>query len=197
MARSLTTAQENALQSDEVYLAFAYEAKYSNDTVRAWTGVEELKFDSDGDNSDETFLPVGEFASIPKINETTDIRAEGFQVELNGVPIGEDPDALEDALREDYHGKDAKLWIVILDSAFNIVDSPVLINSGFQDTHQVTDNGQSLTVTVNIENPMRNLRRKATRHYTKEDQKIEDSDDRFFDHVEQIQDKDVLWGPDV
>lgn len=196
MTRALTSGQEKLLQSDPVRLAFLYEAEYDNDTVRAWTGFEELKFDSDGDGNDETFLPVADFASFDGIEESEGVQTSGFQVSLIGVPYDDD-DVLEDALREDYHGRDSKLWLAILKEDFKPKDDPIMLNQGFQDKHTVSDDGSELTVKVQIQNPMKNLRGKATLHYTSEDQKTLHSGDTFFDQVENIQEKTENWGSNL
>jgi hypothetical protein len=196
MALDLSSSQEDAIQADNVRIGFLYKAEYDGATVRAWTGFEDIKYDEDGDGADETFLGVGEFGRFGEISEQTEVRAEGFTVQLAGVPLdGNGP--LEDALREDYQGRDAKLWMALLDENLDIIDEPILLNAGFQDVHEVSDDANSMTVTVNIENPMRNLRRKATLHYTSEDQQRNYPNDRFFDHVEQIQQKQERWGPNV
>jgi hypothetical protein len=197
MGINLTSAQQDAIESGNVRIAFFYEAEYSNDYVRAWTGFEDKSFDSDGDGNDETFKGVGKFGQIGNVSETNEIRAEGFTVQLSGVPVDDNSDALDDALREDYHGKDATLWIGLLDENFDIIDDPILMNQGFQDQQKPSDSGSELTITVAIENPLRNLRRKATLHYTREDQQIDHPNDRFLDHVEDIQDKKEQWGSNL
>lgn len=197
MARQLTTAQENAIQSGNVILGFLYEAEFPNEYLRAWSGYEERQFDSDGDGNDETFYPVGEFGSIGEISEEAEVRATGFSVQLSGVPTEDGGDtAIDEALHKNFHGLDAKLWLVLLDSDYNFIDDPIKINSGFQDDYEVNDSANTVDITVNIENPLRNLRGKSTLHYTQQDLQSFHSDDRFFDHVEQIQNKQVKWGPD-
>lgn len=199
MAQALTDAQQDALQSDNVFLGFFYSAEYENDFVRAWTGYESKSFDSDGDGNDETFLGVGEFGSFSTIEETAEVRADGFTVQLSGVPIGGTSEVLKDAMREDYHGLDAKLWLAILDENFDIIDDPIMMNQGFQDQQEVNDSGDTLDVTVQIENPIRNLRGKSTLHYTSKDLQDAEgfSDDGFFDEVESIQTKKEQWGSNL
>lgn len=197
MGREISSAQESALQSEPVRLAYLYEAHYDTDVLRAWTGFEKLLFDSDGDGTDEEFLPVGDFGTFGEIKEEEGVQTSGFSVQLDGVPYDEDSDVLEDALRDDYHGRDATCWMAILDDAFKPIDDPILMDQGFQDQHSISDDAQELTITVTIENPIKNLRGKSTLHYTSEDQQINHSDDLFFEQIEQIQEKQENWGSNL
>lgn len=205
MARDLTTAQEDALQSDNTRLGFVYESFFNDKPLRAWTGYESLFFDSDGDGNDEEFLGVGDFASFGGISETTDVKSEDFSVVLADIPNaslaydtpGEPGVIFDEALEGEFQGESAKLWMAILNDDGTVIDDPIEINSGFQDEIDLDDDGGSLTIELKIATPMKNLRGKSTLHNTAEDQRSLHEGDGFFDHVSDIQDKKEEWGSNL
>lgn len=75
-----------------------------------------------------------------------------------------------------------------------MLNDPIPVFAGRMDTMRLQDTGETTTVTVSCESRLIDLERARERRYTDEDQKELYPDDRGFEYVADLQDKEVLWG---
>ena len=100
--RSLTAGLKSAIQAPVVRPVLIYEGEFANAAfVRLWTGIGPLAFNG------ETFTGGGQLLGISPIGENVELRAEGFQVRLSGMPT----DKISLALQSLRQGKPGKLWL--------------------------------------------------------------------------------------
>jgi hypothetical protein len=186
MAREdVTTAVGNAVASDRVAAAAFVKLDYASGTVRAWSGVGGISWDS------QTWSGVGELGSISAMTEQTGVVATGATVGLSGV----DATLLGKALDENYQGRDARIWLAFFDTDdLSLLDDPVLLFGGVMDTSDVDRQGGSGSITVNMESYLRVLERSRNRRRTHQDQQLRFSGDKGLEYVAAIQDVPINWG---
>ena len=97
------------------------------------------------------------------------------------------------ALTDPAQGRDARLWLILLDDAHQPVGSAVLLFRGRIDTMDV-ELGQTATITLSVQSRLADWDRPRVRRYTHEDQKAEWPQDRGFELVAQMAEKTIYWG---
>jgi len=187
--RQVHASTAAALAAGNLFPAILYEGEFADgasvEMVRLWTGVGALTWGG------RTFLGGGELLGISPIEESSEMRATGFAVSLNGIPSLHVWRALA-AIRQ---GRPATLWLAMLTDAGAIIGDPVVLQGGRLDTSVMSDDGDSATVTVSYESHLVDLERPRLRYYTPEDQHIEFPADRGFSQVAALQDMELVWGP--
>ena len=117
MTRSLGTDFTNALSADEVQPFFAVEMDFSGGAIRLWTGYGNLTIDGD------TYSAAADFMQLTTVDETSEIKATGINVQLSGIPSN----LLSAALSENYQGRDITLYFGTLDNNGGINDTPYVL----------------------------------------------------------------------
>lgn len=187
MSRSIGTDFNSQLSSDLIRPFYAISVGFKDSTLRLWTGLGDLTFDSN------IFIGSGNLLSISNINETADIRASGVKISLSGL----DSSILSSSISQDSEGGLVKLYFGVLTTTNNetvVVDTPYQLFEGSLDTIQVSETGESATITVTVENKLIMLERPRNRRYTDQDQKNLFAGDKGLEFVDDLQDKELIWG---
>ena len=58
----------------------------------------------------------------------------------------------------------------------------------------ISDGGDTATIKLTAESRLIDLDRSRERRFTSEDQKIEFPDDKGLEYVDDLQDKEIVWG---
>ena len=184
MSRDLSAALKSALQADAVKPIFLVAAYFDGGTTRLWSGLGDLSWDS------QTWLGTGSLLSIGTLEEPHEIKANGTQVTLSGIPSTN----IALALDEPYQGRALAVYLGAMDSSNAIVVDPVLMFSGFMDIMSISESSETATITMTVENRLIDLERARISRYTSGDQNIKYPADRGFDFVPDLQDKRIKWG---
>lgn len=187
MTRSIGSDFSTQLSTGNVRPFYAISVAFKDSTLRLWTGLGDLFFDS------ATFIGSGNLLSISNINETADIRASGVKVSLSGL----DSSILSSSISQDSEGGIVKIYFGVLETSSNqtqVVDTPYQLFEGSLDTIQISETGQTATITVTVENKLITLERPRNRRYTDQDQKNLFSGDKGLEFVDDLQDKELIWG---
>lgn len=197
MSRTLTTDVSNEITSDSVVMGFLLETQFPGETTRVWTGYGDLEHDIDGDGSRETFLGVGDMLSVDEVRETENLEAVGVTFTLTGIPQDNlSPDRINEALNEDYQGDKAQFWVAFFDEqTYNLIADPVKLLRGRMDVMSVNLGSDTLTVRLDVESILRDLQRPNLRRQTNQDQQAEFSNDKFFEFMPEIAEKEFQFGP--
>jgi hypothetical protein len=75
-----------------------------------------------------------------------------------------------------------------------ILSNPMKMFAGIMDKMDISDDGESVIISVNAESRLIALENAKVRRYTEEDQKLSFPDDTSLDFVASIQDQEVVWG---
>ena len=71
---------------------------------------------------------------------------------------------------------------------------PYAIFQGQMDLMTISDGGDTATIKLTAESRLIDLDRSRERRFTSEDQKIEFPDDKGLEYVDDLQDKEIVWG---
>ena len=187
--RGLTTLNKNAASDDVVFPFFAIKADLDAGDVYSgplliWSGYGDLVINS------ETYLGVGQLISIGGLEETLDLRATGFSVNLNGI----DTNALNIALNANYQNRDITIYMGFNDSTGTLIDTPFILGRGRMDTMTIEEGAEFSTIVIQCENRLIDFERPRRRLYTDEDQRRDHPTDTGFSFVKVIQDLKITWG---
>jgi hypothetical protein len=161
MSRQLDPTMQLALASGVITPFFAAQLTLKSSTQYVWTGVGDLLWNS------QMFAGVGSLAKIGTVQEGTDVQAYGTTVTLSGI----DPVLLNDSMTDMQPGAPVNLWFGLLANGV-IVGAPYLIFSGTMDQPTVSIGGETLTISLALENRMLDLSRASNRRYTSADQRL-------------------------
>lgn len=206
MSRDLSQVTIENLEDDVVYPFFAVELLFDGDnTLRMWTGVGTLTLE-DGTE----WVGTGNLLSVSAIEETAEMAVKGATLTLSGVPS----EALSLALSEPYQGRVCNIYfgtfsigkLLQEDGAFILFEdgSKILLQtgstgfnqlfSGYMDQMNIADGGDTATIELMVENRLIDLERARVARFTSGYQKSIYPGDLGLDFVEDLQDKDIVWG---
>lgn len=184
MSRSLSTEMQAVTTDDVVRPFFLVDLYFPNDYLYLWTGHGNLL------HSNRTYVGAGDLLSISDFQETTELAALGVTLTLNGVKTS----LVQKARDTAYQGKTATIKLGAFDSTGDIINSPVTIFRGNMDVMTINEGAETSTITLTMENTILQLERTKERRYTNEDQQIDYPDDKGFDFVNALQEKEIVWG---
>ena len=68
------------------------------------------------------------------------------------------------------------------------------IFKGTMDVMTISDTGETANIRISAESKLIDLDRSRERRYTSEDLKIDFSDDKGLEYIDDLQDKEIVWG---
>jgi len=189
MARNLTAAMITAITDGRVVPFIMAAITTNTGTVRVWNGAGTLTSSIEGSSND--YNGVGHFGGVSAIGESMDLVANGMTLSLSGIPSSLISAALDD-IRQ---GSSARVWFGLFDNSNGaVIADPYEIFTGVTDVPSIDEGGETSTIQIVCENKLASLRRIKVRRYTKEDQRRDYPNDKGFDFVQSIQDREILWG---
>jgi len=184
VSRTLTPAILAEISAAVIRPALLLALDTTGGYVYFWTGLGNLVWDGD------TYVGAGELAGISEIRESTDLEAAGLSFHLSGVPSA----LVAVALGSIRQGLAAELRLAFLDASLAVIANPILLWEGFTDVPEISEDGQTATISISSEHRLVDLERPRSRRYTDQDQKIDAPTDLGFEFVPGLQDKQILWG---
>ncbi len=185
MSRNIHTNVEPELDADNYRVLLLVELDFPSGMVYAHSGVGDVVFNGN------TFKGVGQLGKISELQETTELQTYGFSLELSGI----DSALVAIALNDDIQGRAASIYLAFLDNDHKIIGDPVGPWAGRMDTLS-GDIGKTATLKLDIESRMADWERPRMRRYTDADQQKEYPGDKGLEFVSQMQEKEILWGPE-
>jgi hypothetical protein len=183
-ARDLTSGMSAAVQAGTVYPAILYEGEFDDGAggsafLRVWTGLGSLSWDG------KTWTGAGNFIGISGVDESVELRAQSFEVWLNGSSSA----IVAAAMVSGRKNRSGKLWLACFADA-NYVGTPevYLLKQGLFDRPSISDAGVASKVSVIYEDYLAMLGLARERRYTSASQALRDPNDKGFDNVEELQD---------
>ncbi len=205
MSRDLATDIITALDDGVIYPFFAVELLFDDDnTLRLWTGLGTLNYNS------QEWVGTGALLNISKVEEAAEIAVKGATITLSGIPS----DVISLALSQPYQGRVCNLYFgmftankllqqssdfILLQDGQKILlqlDQTSISNifSGYMDQMNILETPQTSSIELLVENKLIDLERARTSRFTSEYQKSIYPTDLGLDFVEDLQDKDIVWG---
>lgn len=137
----------------------------------------------------ETYLGLGALGAISAVQEGAELQSYAVQLTLTGIPS----DLVSIALADQYQGREAKVWLALLDEQHRVVGTPLLIFRGRMDTMDL-ELGETATMTLTVQSRLGDWERPRIRRYSNEDQQAEYPGDRGLEYVSQMAEKTIYWG---
>jgi len=190
MSRTIGNTFGTQLTSGSLRPFYAIKMKFTSGDLRLSTTYADLVIDT------ETYLGTGDILNISPITETSDTRATGVEIVLNGL----DTSILSAGLTEDTQGMVVEIYFGVLTTSSNadaIVDTPYQIFSGFIDSMVLKESGDVSSLNFTIENKLVTLESPIDRRYTDQDQQNLFPNDKGCEFVTSLQDKAIAWGAGV
>lgn len=191
MPRDIHTGTAEAFQGVQVAPIGLVALHFDSGWARMWSGIGQLQWDG------QTWYGLGHLGKIGKVEETTELRATGIELELSGVPSDlSAPDGrtlAQIALDEDFQGRPALIYYGALNDNGQLVGDPFVLFSGVMDRMPLSI-GKTVSIVVYCESDLIDLERTKIRRWTMEDQRAEFPDDAFCDAVAAVQEIQIKWG---
>lgn len=184
MTRALNTDLKDEVIKPRLAPIFLTEFLFDSQTLRFWNGIGNLTWNGN------IFTGAATLIGASEISETQDTQAQGIRFTLNGLPTT----LVSLALQENYTGRVAILYFACLDENNQLVGEPYPIFSGKMDVMEIEDSGETASITLSVESKMLELKKAKVSRFTSEDQKRRYPDDKGFDFVPSLQDKEIVWG---
>jgi len=184
MSRTLPTVVLNALDDTTIHPFFAVELLFdSPNETRLWTGVGDLEYD------DHTWTGSGNLMAISAIEESSDLSVKGASLTFTGIT----GDILSLALAEPYQGRVCNIYLGIRSDTTALTQ----MFSGYMDQMSISETAEQTTVELTVENRLIDLERPRIARYTSAYQKSIYAGDEGLDFIEDLQDKEIVWGKTV
>lgn len=189
MSRSLTAAIVAALAAENLTACMFCRLDFDSGTVFT-TSLAHSK-DWDG----QTWLGLGNLGNVEAITEGENIEAYGIRLTLSGIPVypAADSALMSVMLSEAYQGRRVRIWFAPLDASHAVIADPVLVFRGRMDTPEI-EVGSTASIKLPCEGRLADLNRQRVGRYTHEDQIARFPNDRAFEFVPQMQQKELYWG---
>ena len=182
-SRTVTTGLSNALGASEIEPFFAVSMEFDSGDLNLWTGYNDITFGG------KTYLGAGALISISSVEETSDMKAVGASLVLNGIPSS----VLSLALVQPYQNRLCTIYFGVRGDTTEATE----IFSGYMDQMNVTESAETSTVELIVENKLVDLEKIKIARYTSAYQKNLYPGDNGLDFVESLQDKKLVWGKSV
>lgn len=188
MSRELPQSVIDQFNSGAISIEVLYEGGFSTETIRLWTGIGDLVWNSN------TFKGNGYLLGIPGYTETKNqYQGNGVSVVLSGIPA----ELLAFALNDTSPKNTGKIYLAIFDMSGDILHVEQLF-SGTLDQSVVNESPNYSEVVFTYEDEMSKLYVDRELRFTHEEQQSRYPGDRGFEYGPSIASKRIYWGrPDT
>ena len=182
--QGIDTKVLTALTETNVFPFFAIKAQFDTETVRLWTGKDDITISS------ETYLGAGTALSFSGVDETQEVKSNGVVINLSGM----DETVLSLALSEQYQNRRIEIFLGFLDGGTNEVKGTMTLFKGRMLQMTINDSISGITVSLAAENRLVDLDRPVQLRYNRGSQQFIDSNDTAFQFVQSNLEKEIFWG---
>jgi len=182
--RSQSSAITTALTSFNCPMLVLVEMNFDSGTIRCCNAAYSFNW-----NGYEWF-GVGQLGSISSVQEGHELQMYGCTLTLSGL----DPAIVSLALTtEEFQGRVATIWLAPLSDSYALLADPIVIFEGRMDIMPIRL-GKTADISLNIESKLIDWERARVRRYNNEDQQSEYPSDLSMQYVEQMTEKELIWG---
>ena len=174
----------NRLGADQQAIFFAIKAQFDTETIRVWSGTDDLVIGG------STYTGAGSLLSIGNVQENLELSSNGVAVAISGM----DATVVNLALTENYQNRPIIIYLGYVMGGTNEVAGTLTLFKGRMTSLVINDTPQGSTVTIDAESRLVDLDRPSNFRYTKESQNFLHDEDTGFNRVASLQDKQITWG---
>lgn len=183
MSREISSLTLAAGKADVARPVILVRLDFLSGTVRATSAPFDVTHDG------ETYTGVGNLGAMSAVPEGAELQSYAVELTLSGIP----PELVSMALADKYQGREARLYLALLDEEYRVTGTPLLIFRGQMDTLDI-ELGKTATLTLTVQSRMADWERPRLRRYTHEDQRALYPEDKGFEFVGQMAEKTIYWG---
>jgi hypothetical protein len=184
MTRTIPSVVLNALDEDVISPFFAVELLFdSPNEIHLWTGVGDLDYDG------KIWVGTGNLLAISAIEEGSDLAVKGATLTFSGITT----EILSLALAEPYQGRVCNIYLGVTSDETALTQ----LFSGYMDQMNISESADEAAIELTVENRLIDLERPRIARYTSAYQKSVYPGDLGLDFVEDLQDKEIVWGRSV
>ena len=173
----------SALRADNVPMLVLVELEFAEGTIRACNAG--YNFEHNG----YTWTGLGNLGGISAISEGEELEMYGLTLTLSGVR----PEWISIALNSGYQNRPATIWLAPLDQQYRLITDPVIVFRGRMDTMPI-ELAEKSTIQLSIESRLVDWERPRERRYNHADQTSQYPDDKGFEYVAQMAEREIIWG---
>ena len=140
-----------------------------------------------------SYAGAGTLLSISSSKENTDLGTSGLTLSLSGCA----PYIVERMRDTDFQGNPVEIYLALAQESGYVSSSTraTPFFKGFMDNATYVQNGDTITITLSVENHLARLSRTNLRLYTQEDQQLNHGQsDIGLNYVESIAEQKLVWG---
>ena len=183
MSRDLSGAVVSEITAAELQPFLLFEGDFIGGTVRAWSGIGDLSWDS------KNWTGTGNLLTVSAVQENADTVASGATVTLTGVPV----ELISLALSSVRQGGAGRIYLGFL-SAGAVVADPVLVFEGKLDVPVIEEDAETASIAIAYESRLIDLQKPRESRYTDQDQQRIYPGDLGMSFVPSLQEKTLAWG---
>lgn len=184
MTRALHTDTVTALSAPVLRPFFLFEGSFAFSTLRLWDGYGDLSYDG------QTWLGNGWFSGIGDVGEDNDIKSNGVDVFLSGVPLA----LVSLILTESRHSCRGKLYLGLFDEDGAIINTPYLLFEGALSSPRIDDSSNGSQIVLSYEDDLIFIQKSSELRNNHETQQSLFPGDRGFEYVTSLQEWTGFWG---
>lgn len=205
--RDISDAILNSLEDAVVYPFFAVQFDFDSQPIRVWTGTGTLVYEG------LSYTGTGNLLNVSSIEETSEMAVRGATLTMTGIPS----ELLSLALQEPYQGRTCTIYFGMFRKGALLTESSVYLLkedggkifletqetgltqlfTGYMDEMNIEEGADFATIEMRVENKLIDLERARVRRFTSAYQKSKYPGDKGLDFVEDLQDKEIVWGRKV
>lgn len=210
MSRNLSSAMVTAVAASTVQPLLLFEALFGSTTVRYWTGIGTLEWNS------YSWQGVGTLIDCSPVEESDDVKAQGITLKVKGVSSADVAVALDeiaggaagsirlgllapdDVLGDPATGGvlgDPATGLMVGSPGGGMIADPKIIFRGRLDVGEIDDsNPEEPIIVLSYENELIDLERPREWRFTDEAQTALHADDTALRWIAGLQDQELVWG---
>jgi len=170
--RELEAGLKAAAQSAVFNYVLLVDLAFPSGVVYAHNSIGTISF---GGND---YLGVGALGSIGVINESSELVDQPINLGLSSI----DSSIIDAIKTDDVYGRDANIYIGVLDVDGGLVGTPTNWVAGYMDTTSIVIGDQN-SISIKIQTKSAKLRQKNNKRWTLEDHQFKYPGDRFFEFL--------------
>lgn len=183
MSRNLTSEMATALANGTVSPFFLFRGEFLSSTICLWDGIGDLSWDG------QIWLGNGWLRGQSDITEDGEIKSDGVDITLNGVPAA----LVSLILSEATHASRGSVWIGCFDGN-DIIEDPYLLFTGALSAPRINDSNDTADIILSYEDDLIMLNRTKELRYNHESQQSLFPGDLGFAYVAGLANWTGFWG---
>ena len=183
--KDLNAEQASAITADVVRPVVLVRLDFASGLVLVHSGVGTIEW------GDDLYLGVGDLGSISQVSEGAELDRRTVTLGLTGIPT-DTQDLVETALVANYQGRDARIYLALLDENYQLIGFPRMTFRGRIDVCSV-EIGNTATVTVTVESRLADWDRARVQRYTNHEQQARFAGDLGMAFVSKMTELEIRW----